>query len=153
MSDFDTAAVAARLVGSNRYMTIATADADGTPWVSPVWYAAASDTEFLWVSSPTARHSRNITARPQIAIVIFDSTVPETAAEALYLEATARELADDQVPEAIAAYSARSQACGNPVWTVKDVVPPSRFRLYCATAMTRSVLGPGDQRLPVTTPQ
>jgi pyridoxine/pyridoxamine 5'-phosphate oxidase len=152
MSDLDTVAVAARLVAANRYMTIATADADGRPWVSPVWYAAASDTEFLWVSSATARHSRNIAARPQVAIVIFDSTVPETAAEALYLEATAHQLADDQLPEAIAAYSARSQACGNPVWTVSDVVPPSRFRLYRATTTAQSVLGPGDQRLPVTAP-
>lgn len=142
-------ALAARLVATNRYMTIATADADGRPWVSPVWYAAASDTDFLWVSSPTARHSRNIAARSQVAIVIFDSTVPEGAAEALYLEATAHQLAGDELTDAIAIYSARSQACGDQAWTAADVVPPARLRLYRATTIARSLLGPGDERLPL----
>jgi predicted pyridoxine 5'-phosphate oxidase superfamily flavin-nucleotide-binding protein len=56
----DTEAIARRLIEANMYMTIATADGDGRPWVSPVWFAAASDTEFLWVSAPDARHSRNL---------------------------------------------------------------------------------------------
>jgi nitroimidazol reductase NimA-like FMN-containing flavoprotein (pyridoxamine 5'-phosphate oxidase superfamily) len=149
MSNFDTLAAAARLLAANRYMTIASADAQGRPWVSPVWYAAASDTEFLWASSPHARHSRNIAARPEVAIVIFDSTVSEGDAEALYLEATAQQVVDDQLIEAISAYSARSQACGNRAWTVADVEQPSRFRLYRAMATAQSVLGPGDERLPV----
>ena len=149
MSELDTVAVAARLVATNRYMTIATADGDGRPWISPVWYAAISHIELLWVSSPSARHSRNIGGRPQVAIVIFDSTVPETAAEALYLEATARQVADEEVVAAINAYSARSQACGNRAWTAADVMAPARFRLFRATATAQSVLGPGDQRLPV----
>jgi hypothetical protein len=145
VSDLDSAAVAARPVAANRYTTIATADADRRPWVSPVWHAAESVSELLWVSSPSARHSRNMAVRPQVAIVVFDSTVSETAAEALYLEATADELDDDRLPEAIAIYSARSQARGNPVWTVADVTSPARFRLDRATATARSVLGPGHQ--------
>jgi pyridoxamine 5'-phosphate oxidase-like protein len=27
------------IVQANRYMTLSTADADGVPWASPVWYA------------------------------------------------------------------------------------------------------------------
>ena len=57
------------------YMTLATADADGVPWASPVWYATEDGRDFYWVSDPGARHSRNIAQRPEIAIVIFDSTV------------------------------------------------------------------------------
>jgi Pyridoxamine 5'-phosphate oxidase len=60
----------------NSYMRLGTADADGLPWASPVWYASASYREFFWVSKPRARHSRNVTVRPEVAIVIFDSTVP-----------------------------------------------------------------------------
>ena len=61
----DTGAVARRIVDANMYMTLATADADGRPWVSPVWYAPVTYAEFLWVSSPEARHSRNIALRPR----------------------------------------------------------------------------------------
>ena len=31
-------------------MTLATADADGVPWASPVWYAPDGYSELLWVS-------------------------------------------------------------------------------------------------------
>jgi hypothetical protein len=36
--------------------------------VSLVWYAPAEYREFFWMSDPEARHSRNIAARPQVAI-------------------------------------------------------------------------------------
>jgi pyridoxine/pyridoxamine 5'-phosphate oxidase len=147
MSEIDTAATAQRIVDANMYMTIATAGADGRPWVSPVWYAARSNAEFLWVSSPDARHSRNIAVRPEIAIVIFDSTVPVGGAEALYLEGVAEQLVD--VEEAIAVFSERSQACGAGPWEAADVAPAARLRLYQARVDSQSVLGPGDKRLPL----
>ena len=77
------------------YMTLATADATGRPWVSPVWFATGSDETFLWVSAPETRHSRNIAVRPEVAIVIFDSTVSVGGAEALYVDAIAEEVAGD----------------------------------------------------------
>ncbi len=61
------------IVDSNRFMTLATADGDGVPWASPVWYAPVEYREFLWVSSPEATHSKSLAVRPQLAIVIFDS--------------------------------------------------------------------------------
>jgi hypothetical protein len=149
----DADAVARRLVEANMYMTLATADADGRPWASPVWYAPVAETEFLWVSDPDARHSRNIAARPEVAVVIFDSTVPIGAAEALYSEAVAEELSGAAVDEAIETFSRRSQACGAQAWRAEDVLPPERFRLYRATATSQSVLGPHDRRLPVTMPR
>jgi predicted pyridoxine 5'-phosphate oxidase superfamily flavin-nucleotide-binding protein len=33
--------IARRVIDSNRFMTIGTADEEGVPWVSPVWYAPA----------------------------------------------------------------------------------------------------------------
>ena len=133
------------------YMTIATADGAGRPWISPVWYAPLTDTQVLWVSAPEARHSRNIAGRPEIAIVIFDSTVPVGAAEALYLDAVADQLSGEALERAIGRYSERSQACGAPDWDASDVLPPAAFRLYRATASSKFVLGPGEQRLPVRT--
>lgn len=149
MNHIETTSVARRIVETNMYMTIATADADGRPWVSPVWFAPRSETEFLWVSSPDARHSRNIAVREAIAIVIFDSTVPVGAAEALYLEAVAAEVSSRDLGEAIATYSTRSQSHGAGAWVSADVLPPARVRLYRATAESQFVLGPGDERLPV----
>ena len=46
------------LLASIRYMTLATVDADGRPWASPVWFAAPTPSELFWVSSPDARHSQ-----------------------------------------------------------------------------------------------
>ncbi|HEX7310782.1 MAG TPA: pyridoxamine 5'-phosphate oxidase family protein [Gaiellaceae bacterium] len=145
----ETASVARRIVDANMYMTIATADADGRPWVSPVWFAPRSEKEFLWVSSPDARHSRNIVVRSAIAIVIFDSTVPVGAAEALYIEAVATEVSSRDLDEAIATYSTRSQRHDAGAWVPANVLPPARLRLYRATAGSQFVLGPGDERLPV----
>ena len=146
----EPADVARRLVGANMYMTLATGDATGRPWVSPVWFAMAPDEAFLWVSAPETRHSRNIAVRPEVAIVIFDSTVPVGGAEALYVDAVAEELAGDAVEHAIADYSRRSQACRAREWNAGDVLPPARLRLYRATPSAQFVLGPNDERLPVT---
>jgi nitroimidazol reductase NimA-like FMN-containing flavoprotein (pyridoxamine 5'-phosphate oxidase superfamily) len=145
-----TRETARRLVGSNRYLTLATADADGRPWASPVWYAPVGDGDFLWVSDPEARHSRNIARRPEVAIVIFDSTVPVGGAEALYCDAIAEDLVGDARDEAIATFSRHSEADGAHAWGPADVSPPARLRLYRATVTSRSVLGPGDRRLPLS---
>ena len=147
--DLDLDAVARSIVDTNRFMALGTADRSGTPWVSPVWYAPATPSQFLWVSRPEARHSQNIAARPRIAIVIFDSTVPIGAAEALYVEAVAEQLLGAEAKGAIVTYSERSLACGAKPWEVLDVLPPAAFRLYRATATSQFVLGRGDRRLPV----
>jgi nitroimidazol reductase NimA-like FMN-containing flavoprotein (pyridoxamine 5'-phosphate oxidase superfamily) len=135
------------IIDSNRYMTLGTADESGLPWVSPVWYAAAGYLEFLWVSSPDARHSRNLAGRPQLAIVIFDSH-RAGGWNALYMSSVAQELFD--VDDGIAVFSRRSEEQGMRSWTRKDVLPPARHRLYRATASEHFVLDPRDQRLPVS---
>jgi nitroimidazol reductase NimA-like FMN-containing flavoprotein (pyridoxamine 5'-phosphate oxidase superfamily) len=145
----DPASVARRLVDANSYLTLATADESGRPWVSPVWFAPHGDDDFLWVSATETRHSRNIAARREVAIVIFDSTVPVGAAEALYVEADAEELGVEALEQAIETYSRRSEQSGARAWQAADVLPPSRLRLYRATASAQTVLGPGDERLPV----
>jgi pyridoxine/pyridoxamine 5'-phosphate oxidase len=148
VEDVDT--TARRLIDAMMYMTLATADDDGRPWASPLWFAPAGYTEFLWVSDPDARHSRNLATRPQVAIVIFDSTVPIGAAEALYVEAFAEQLSGAELERGIAIFSARSAAVGAREWTIADVTAPASLRLYRASASARFVLGPNDRRVPVT---
>ena len=146
----DPEETARRLVASNSYMTLATADADGRPWASPVWYAPTGDGDFLWVSDPESRHSHNLAARPEVAIVIFDSTVPVGAAEALYCDAVAEQLSGAAFGEGIAAFSRHSEAGGAEAWGPEEVSAPARLRLYRATVTASSVLGPGDKRLPLS---
>jgi nitroimidazol reductase NimA-like FMN-containing flavoprotein (pyridoxamine 5'-phosphate oxidase superfamily) len=129
------------IIERNRYMTLATADAQGTPWASPVWFAHIDYREFLWVSDPDARHSRNLAQRAELAIVIFDSRVFPDQAAAVYVTATAEETTDG-----IEAYSEQSVAQGLPPWTLEDVTAPARFRLYRATATERWVLAENSVR-------
>jgi nitroimidazol reductase NimA-like FMN-containing flavoprotein (pyridoxamine 5'-phosphate oxidase superfamily) len=140
-------AIATSIIDSNRFMTLATADNDGLPWASPVWYAPSKYREFFWVSSPEATHSRNLMVRPQLAIVIFDSHEPG-GWKALYISAVAELLKD--VDEGIEVFSRRSVEQGLPVWKREDVLPPASHRLYRATAAKHFVLDPHDQRIPVS---
>jgi len=43
------------IVASNRFMTLATADADGLPWASPVWYAPDNLAFRMLVDRATAK--------------------------------------------------------------------------------------------------
>jgi hypothetical protein len=126
-------------------MTLATADADGVPWASPVWYATEDGRDFYWVSDPGARHSRNIAGRPEIAIVIFDSTVRPGEADAVYLAARAAEVGTD----GIEIFDRCCEAQGLEAWTAARVTAPAKHRLYRATVSEASRLGAGDERVPL----
>ena len=67
MSAPSAAAQTARdMIEASRYLVLATADATGRPWSSPVYFAHIGFTEFYWVSSPEVTHSRNIAVRPEV---------------------------------------------------------------------------------------
>ncbi len=138
--------MARSIIDSNRFMTLATADGEGVPWASPVWYAPEDHREYFWASSPDSTHSRNLTVRPQLAIVIFDSH-EAGGWNALYMSALGEEIAD--VDEGIEIFSRRSEAQGLPAWSREDVLPPARHRLYRATASEQFVLDPHDRRIAV----
>ncbi|HZA05738.1 MAG TPA: pyridoxamine 5'-phosphate oxidase family protein [Propionibacteriaceae bacterium] len=149
------AVVARRLIDANRYMTLATADVEGRPWASPVFYAPDGYRELLWVSEPSQRHSHNLAVRPGLGIVIFDSTVAVGAARAVYVDADAEEVTGEDVERGMEIYSRRTLETGGRAWDASDVLPPARLRLYRARALEVSVLdyfldtGPGDRRIVV----
>lgn len=148
--DPELAAVARQVIDANRYLVLATADQHGVPWASPIWYAHAGYREFLWVSDPQARHSRSIEMRPQVSIVIFDSSMPPSAAPAVYLSGAAGVVTGPGLERSIELYSRRSQEQGLPEWTPADVRAPAGPRLYRAVAAEQFVLKPGgDVRIPV----
>lgn len=145
----DPAVIARKLIDSSQYLTLATADSAGQPWVTPLWYAHEDYTSFLWVSRPGARHSRNIATRAAVSAVIFDSAIPPGQARGICLEALAEELTGARRDRAIAIFSRRSRALGLSEWCTADVTAPAPHRLYRASASASFILAPGDQRLPV----
>ena len=145
----DPATVAREIIDANRYMTLATADGGGRPWATPVWYAHHGYTDLYWVSRPGARHSRNLAVRPEVGIVIFDSTVGAGDGQAVYVEALAEELDGAERDAGIAIFSRRSEAGGAAPWGVADVSGPATFRLYRARASAHFVLAESDERLTV----
>jgi uncharacterized protein YhbP (UPF0306 family) len=138
----DLEATARRIIESNLYMVLGTADESGQPWVSPVYYAAEGYAEFYWISSPDARHSRNLAARPHIRIVVFDSQAPIDTGQGVYMAAVAEELTGADVDRGIGIFSRSSLGHGGNEWKLEDVEVPSPYRLYRATATEHSVLDP-----------
>jgi hypothetical protein len=137
-------------IDSNLYMTLATADAAGRPWPTPVYFAPAEYREFVWVSSPAARHSQNILVRPDVGIVVFDSRVPINSGQAVYLSAVAELVPVADLDRCLDVFSRSSQDRGGSRWSRAEVAPGARLRLYRATASEVWTLDSHDRRIPIT---
>ena len=152
MTDFRD--MARSIIESNRYMVLGTADEAGVPWVTPVWFAQSEYRRFVWVSSPDRRHSRNVRARPELSIVIFDSRVAVGSARAVYMSGRAEEVPGADLERDIALFDSTGQAQGlTRRWALADVLAPAPYRLYRATVSQHWVLDPDsspDDRAEVT---
>jgi uncharacterized protein YhbP (UPF0306 family) len=134
----ELADLARSVITANVYLTLGTADPSGTPWVSPVFYTAWNFTDFYWVSSPDALHSRNIARRSSVSIAIFDSHSPVGQAEAVYLTAEAAQVPDEDLVAAAAIYNERLPSAKH--FEPAELRESSLFRLYRAVATSHSVL-------------
>lgn len=141
--------IARALVADNSYLTLATADAAGVPWATPVWFAARGLYEFVWGSKPGARHSCNLTENPRVGLVIFDSSRQAGAGSALYIDADADLVHDDLFEGLLALYNDRSVALGLEPWGAADLHEPARHRLYRAVTREAFVLDDHDERVRV----
>jgi nitroimidazol reductase NimA-like FMN-containing flavoprotein (pyridoxamine 5'-phosphate oxidase superfamily) len=134
--------IARELIDRNLYMVLGTAGEDGQPWVTPVYYSAEGHKNFYWVSSPEAMHSRNIAARPEVGIVIFDSQTPIGTAQAVYMSGVAEEVTGGDIAGGVDTFSREAQARGAGEWTPEKVQPPAHLRLYRAAASQQFILCP-----------
>ena len=140
------------MIEASRYLVLATADAAGRPWSTPVYFAHIACTDFYWVSSPDVTHSANIAVRPEVGIAIFDSQAEIGTGQGVYMSAAATLVEGDETARGIEAFSARSVAHGGRAWTSQDVRPGAGLRLYRATADAHWILakdGRPDHRVPV----
>ena len=149
----DLAAAAREIIDQSLYMVLGTADESGSPWVSPVYFAVSDYTDFLWVSLPDARHSRNLAVRPEVSIVVFDSGVPIGTGQGVYMAARAEELSGSELEQGIEVFSRRGQEQGGRPWTAADVRAPAPHRLFRASVTQHWTLDPtakpGDHRTPI----
>lgn len=140
MSQDELSDLARTVIDANSYMALGTADEAGNPWVSPVWFASEDHRQYHWVSSPEARHSRNIAARPEVAIAIYDSSGTPGTVEAVYMSGRAEELTGHELERGIAVFDRVSGKAIARGWGLSDVQEPSPIRLYRATATEHFVL-------------
>ena len=131
------------VIDANRYMALGTTDEAGHPWVTPVWFASEDYWNFHWVSSPDAKHSQYLATPPEIAIAIFDSSVPVGGAQAVYMKGVAEELTGLELERGLEVFDRVSRRDIDRAWSLDDVQEPSLFRLYRAMVSEHWVLIPG----------
>jgi|Tabmets5t2r1_1033131.scaffolds.fasta_scaffold07527_4 hypothetical protein len=136
----ELADVARSVIDANRYMALGTADEAGSPWVSPVWFATEDYRSFHWVSSPDAKHSRNLAAHPEVAIAIFDSSVPVGGAQAVYMRGMAKELTGAELEQGLEVFDRVSRRDIGRSFGLDDVQGSALFRLYRAAVSEHWVL-------------
>jgi nitroimidazol reductase NimA-like FMN-containing flavoprotein (pyridoxamine 5'-phosphate oxidase superfamily) len=130
---------ARRLLAEMQNMVLATASADGVPWVTPLAFAAEGSVAVYWTSEPTARHSENLRANPRVAIVIYDDRAGQRV-DGVYLEAHARELHErDEILHGIAVLAGLEQPDRWRIQGPQDVGPDGPWRLYRAELLSAEV--------------
>jgi nitroimidazol reductase NimA-like FMN-containing flavoprotein (pyridoxamine 5'-phosphate oxidase superfamily) len=138
MPDDELIEMARRVLDGNRYLVLGTVEDDGSPRLSPVYFTPARYRDLYWVSSPDAQHSRNVRARPDVRIVVFDSSSVPGKSEAAYVSATARELARDELTDDVLA-EAFDDTRGGRSFSVDELSGDGDLRLYVATATAYDV--------------
>jgi hypothetical protein len=81
--------------------------------------------------------------------VMFDTRASLGKGQGVYVLGVARELPAHETAEGIEIFSKRSVGHKGSEWSVEDVSPPARHRLYQATAEAHYVLDDHDHRVEV----
>lgn len=139
------------ILDGNSFMTLATADAGGAPWATPVWFATEDYRSLYWVSAPDSDHSLNIAVRPEVSVVVYDSAQRPGTVQAVYMTGTAGPAPD--VEEGIGVFSRGAVREGIGAWGIERVTGDARLRLYHACVGAHYILDPDatiEVRKPVT---
>lgn len=134
---------AADTILANRYLTMATADADGSPWAAPLAYVVDDSGDLVYYSAMDAHHSRDIAARPVVACAIFDSSRLSDEADGVQLVGEVSEVGESELPVVMRLYFERSfpDAMVRARWSrpVSDFAgdSPQRFYRICITEAYR----------------
>lgn len=134
------------LLAHNRYVVLGTVGDDGRAWTTPVYFAS-SGRDLYWVSDQGAVHSRNLAARPDLSLVVFDSSVPPYHGRAFYAVGTASVVEGDDLEAGLEAYPGHPSRGGSQLGP-ESVSGASEYRLYRVTADEAWVLCPREPQQP-----
>jgi hypothetical protein len=113
--------------------------------VSPVFYTLSGYREVIWMSSPQTRHSRNIAARAEVSLVVFDSRVRPGDGMAVYMCGVAAEVTGEAVAAVAAAYGDAALPKGGRRVTIDEVTGDGIYRMYRATIREHWILDPDSR--------
>ncbi|MDE1860236.1 MAG: pyridoxamine 5'-phosphate oxidase family protein [Candidatus Micrarchaeota archaeon] len=127
-------AIAKKMIREMLYITLATSDKKAIPWNTPVFYACDRDYNFYWISSQVCVHSVNIEENENVALVIYDSRVPEGKGVGVYIKAKARLVTDNvEIAKAITLLYRKK---GKPAPRLSEFNEGAPRRVYVATPVT-----------------
>jgi nitroimidazol reductase NimA-like FMN-containing flavoprotein (pyridoxamine 5'-phosphate oxidase superfamily) len=95
--------VAANILASNRYLTLATVS-DDRPWASPLAYTIEPDLSLIFYSARDSRHCKNLSQNPHVSGAIFDSREPSDTADGIQFVGTVEEVSDDDLADVMGRY-------------------------------------------------
>lgn len=136
---------AKQILAENIYCTVATTSISGIPWISPVFFGYDKDFNIYWISDKNSKHSQLIRQNPKVAIVIFNSQAAEGKGDAVYIEAEAYELTDEnEVKEGVRIRDSRAKVEEFRVKKIEEVINDGVWRVYKAVARKISKLTSGE---------
>lgn len=133
----DEASVVKNLIKYNQHVVIATASAEGKPWISPVFYVYDESFNFYWVSAKSALHSKNIRSNAHVALSVFGPSSHDDEVNSkihgVYIDAEAIELNDEaEVGKAAKIMQRRVQPDRFMIKSLSDVTGNAAWRIYKA---------------------
>lgn len=117
----DNTAQAHTILAQVIYATIATADADGTPWAAPQFTVYDQTARAIyWCAARTSQHARNIAHNHNAYIVAYDSMAAPGRGKGVYLRTHASEVTDLEEQAHIHTQLITKHQ-GIPYWALDDV--------------------------------
>jgi uncharacterized protein YhbP (UPF0306 family) len=102
---------ARRLLNASTLCSVSTVSGGSRAHVHTAYFAWTNEFDIVWLSDPSARHSRNLRANPSAAIAVYDSNQSwGNPDRGIQLFGSARELAGRTAGEAEAVYVRRFPA-------------------------------------------
>lgn len=98
---------AKQIIYSNNYLSLATSDKQGKPWIAPLYYAYDKDFNFYFISASESLHMKHIQENENVAATIFDSNASVGEGDGVQLEGTAHRLGIMELPHALYVYFKR----------------------------------------------
>lgn len=142
MNDVETAR---EIIADNIHAVLATTSLDGSPWISPVFFAYDTDYNIYWVSNKDSLHSKLLEENPRVAIVIFDSRPPEGEGDAVYIKADVTVLSEvSDIEQGIELFNQRAKKEKFRIKNISNVIGEGMWRIYKATPQEITKLTDGE---------